>query len=367
VPEVGLSATEHGVEAPTTVSTLLDDWLAQGERLGRSPNTLYGYRRKIESTIRPGLGHLRLDEVTPARIDAWYGLLHAEGVSDATILHHHRILSAALHQAVKWGLLAVSPAERATPPPQRRTELHVPPPERVRTLIDLAAASRAPEMASFITFAALTGMRRGELCGLQWGDVDFHEGAVTVRRAIWQVAGGRGSKPPKTHQVRRLVLGDVATATLELRRREAMAAAAASGTELADQAYVFGVDPTGSVPPSPHTVSHAFARLVRRAERPALAALRQRLPGARRADLPVAERWPYRLHDLRHYTATELFRAGVNPRTVAQRLGHADPAITLRVYVADTDDQARAAAGILESGLAPAGSPDDDGPGGPHG
>ncbi|HZM56034.1 MAG TPA: tyrosine-type recombinase/integrase [Acidimicrobiales bacterium] len=64
--------------------------------------------------------------------------------------------------------------------------LTVPPPERVRALIELAAGSRSTEWATVITFAALTGMRRGELCGLRWSDVEWIGGAINVRRSIWQ-------------------------------------------------------------------------------------------------------------------------------------------------------------------------------------
>jgi integrase len=64
--------------------------------------------------------------------------------------------------------------------------LTVPPPERVRASIDKAAASRSPEWATIITMAALSGLRRGELCGLQWGDIDWKESALTVSRSIWQ-------------------------------------------------------------------------------------------------------------------------------------------------------------------------------------
>jgi integrase len=74
-------------------------------------------------------------------------------------------------------------------------------------------------------------------------------------------------------------------------------------------------------------------------------------PKASRADLSAADRWDFRLHDLRHYTATQLFAAGLNPKTVADRLGHADPSVTLRVYTANTDAQAQEAADSLEAGL----------------
>jgi integrase len=98
-------------------------------------------------------------------------------------------------------------------------------------------------------------------------------------------------------------------------------------------------------------VTRAFNRLCRRMEEPALVELREVKPKVTRADLAAADRWDFRLHDLRHYTATQLFAAGLNPKTVADRLGHADPSVTLRVYTANTDAQAQEAADSLEAGL----------------
>ena len=91
----------------------------------------------------------------------------------------------------------------------------------------------------------------------------------------------------------------------------------------------------------------AFTQYCRRMEAPAAKAAE-----AAGRELKDDERWPNRFHDLRHYTATELFRAGHNPRTAADRLGHADPAMTLRVYTHDAEDQARSAGQSLETGLA---------------
>ncbi len=118
-------------------------------------------------------------------------------------------------------------------------------------------------------------------------------------------------------------------AVLAGRWQRATDAAAKCEVPLHPETYVLSPAVDGSLPLMPSTLTQAFTRLCK------------------------AEGWRYRLHDLRHYTATELMRAGYNPRTVADRLGHADPAVTLRVYTADTDDQARSAAAALEAGLAP--------------
>lgn len=317
----------------TSFGHLLDEWLAHGKSRGRSPSTIEGYEKKIESMIRPGLGAEPVTDITAHTLDTFYGRLLGDGVSPATVLHCHRIISASLTQARKWGVVSTNVAQDATLPQVPKKPLIIPPPERVRALIELAAASNSPEWATVITLAALTGLRRGELCGLRWSDVDWQQETITVQRAIWQTKDGWGAKDPKTHQIRRLALGTDTMAVLAGRFKRATEAVALCEIPLHPEAYIFSPDIDGERPLLPGAVTQAFGRLCRTmAEK-------------------TGEPWPYRFHDLRHYTATELFRAGHHARTVADRLGHADAALTLRVYTHDTPDQARAAAESLEAGI----------------
>jgi integrase len=329
-----------------TFGSLLTDWLAQIENDGRSPKTLHEYRLKIDSRIAPALGAIPLDKLSAQDLDAFYGAQRKGGLSASTTMHMHRIISAALATAERWGWVTRNVAKLARPPTVQKKGLTVPPPERVRALIDKAAASRSPEWATMIIMAALSGLRRGELCGLQWGDIDWKESALTVSRSIWETKGLWGEKDPKSHQVRRLVLGEHAMAVLAGRWQRVSSAADLADLAISDHAYVFSPAIDGSAPMMPNAVTKAFTQYCRRMEAPAA-----KIARAAGRELTDAERWPYRFHDLRHYTATELFRAGHNPRTVADRLGHADPAMTLRVYTHDTEDQARTAADSLESGL----------------
>jgi integrase len=322
--------------------TLLDEWLTHCENRGLAPSTIAEYRRKVRKVIEPALGRIRLAKLSAHHLDIWYGQLLAAGVTPRTIGHYHRIISAALHQAERWGWANTSVARLVQPPRVPVTQMTVPPPERVQALIESAASSRAPEMATVITIAALTGLRRGELCGLRWSDVDWQGRAVAVQRSIWQTSSGWGVKEPKSHQVRWLVLGELTIGVLVGRRRRVDDICRATETELSPDAYIFSPDVDGTRPTMPGRLTQAFRRLCEQME-----------DRAAKANPPRKESWPYRLHDLRHYTATELFRAGHSPRTVADRLGHADPALTLRVYTANTEDQARAAAAELETGLIP--------------
>lgn len=328
-------AAEQAVTRATEVNSfghLLDEWLQKG-RGEKERTTIDGYEKKIEKTIRPALGDIPLAEITAKTLDDFYERTKAEGVSPATVMHFHRIISAALMKARKWGYVSVNVAQNATPPSVTTKKFNVPSPERVHALIDLAGQSRVPEWANVITVAALTGMRRGELCGLQWSDVDWDTHTITVRRSIWQVGREWGTKDPKTHQERTLEIGPDCVGVLQRRLERVTESAAMAEIELSPDAYIFSPDLDGAVPMKPSTMTLAFGRFCKKMAE------------------TTGEAWPYRFHDLRHYTATELFANGHQARTVADRLGHADPALTLRVYTHDTPAQAKAAAASLEAGL----------------
>ena len=164
-----VSQGKHGGHTVTVVD-LLDKWIEHGRQLGRSPNTLTGYRYKAATISRPsktvdgrppGLGDVKLTKLTARHVDTWYAAMLASGTTPATLMHYHRVLSAALHQAERWGWVERNVARLAQPPTVPRKGMTVPPPERVRDLIDVAASSRSPEMAAIIMIAALTGLRRG--------------------------------------------------------------------------------------------------------------------------------------------------------------------------------------------------------------
>ena len=142
-----------------------------------------------------------------------------------------------------------------------------------------------------------------------------------------------GDEDPKTHQQRRLLLGVQTMGVLLGRWDRAKAATDLAEVDLSEDAFVFSPELEGLTPLLPNRVTQMFRKLCQRMEE------------------ATGEKWPYRFHDLRHYTATELFRQGHHARTVADRLGHSDPALTLRVYTHDTDDQALAAATSLEAGV----------------
>jgi integrase len=173
-----------------------------------------------------------------------------------------------------------------------------------------------------IAFAALTGMRRGEICALRWTDI--HADVIVVARSLVKIKGETHEGTTKTHQVRRIALDPLAngllTAQLNYYRESAVKADVVPRAD----GYVFFGFPDGSISLHPDSLSAAFKRISIRAGVENL-----------------------HFHSLRHFSATQLIAAGVDVRTVANRLGHADPSMTLRVYSHALEQKDKDAASIL--------------------
>lgn len=319
-----LAEVAQGGHHPTKVSfgTLLDRWSEQAERLGRSPVTLRAMHSTLEHVIRPELGHIDIRRLGPADLDAFYAKQGKAGKSAGTIRRYHSHISAALALAVRWGWISSNPARLASPPPRARTSVTPPEIEGVRTLLREADA-REPALAAALALAALTGARRAELCGLRWGDFDEAKSRLTIQRAVVRGQGLREIvvKETKSGRSRRIALDPISLAILGRQRRIVEERAAAADCSLAANSFVFSPLPDGSVPYNPEILTVLVHRLRDKAGMPDL-----------------------RLHDLRHFAATQLVAAGVDVRTVAGRLGHSSPSITLDIYAHFIEDADREAA-----------------------
>jgi integrase len=311
-----------------TFGQLLDQWLEECERMDLSPTTLRTYRSQIERTIRPSLGKVTLTRLTAKNLDALYGAMKDAGKSPKTIRNHHAIISAALHQAVRWGWVRSNVAELAKPPRVSQKRVDAPSLDVVRRVIE-AAERRDPRLAPLLMLAALTGMRRGELCALRWSDVDLDAGSLNVSRGVVVVPNGLAEKATKSDRARIVALDPVGIALLSQHRSRAAQWMSEEGAELAANAFVFSPYDEATKPFRPDNVTSFFIRVRNEVGAPTV-----------------------RLHDLRHFTATQLIGAGVDVRTVAGRLGHSDPSVTLRVYSHALEERDRAAAAVIGNILA---------------
>jgi integrase len=303
-----------------TLSHLLDRWLEQGERLGRSPATLRTYRSYINANIVPALGHIELRKLSPADLDGFYRKLDSAGRRRSTIHQHHSIISAALNQARKWRWVSENVAELASPPTVRQEDVVAPTLDEVRRLL-VAAEERSPDVATLLWVAATTGARRGELCALRWSDVDLERRSMTIARSVVDVPGGVTVKDTKTHRTRRVAIDDATLAVLLTQRRRQEVQLS---RPLAADAYVFSQALDATVPYRPDRVTGSFRRL--------------------RQELQLEH---VNLHHLRHFMATRAIRGGVDLRTVAGRLGHANGSITMKVYAHFLEEGDREAADVM--------------------
>lgn len=290
-----------------TVNDYLDQWLETAARPRLRANTYTGYEKMLRVYVRPTLGGYRLDKLTALDIQRVIAGLQGQGLKARTIRYAMTVLSNALKQAVRWGVLASNPAERVTLPKQQKAETQALSPEEVARFLDAAAADR---WGIVFTFALATGMRPSEVAGLQWRDVDLDARTVAVRRALTRKPGGRHLTEPKTPRSRRSIpLPEGLVAQLREHRRGQDAERAAAGAAYQNDGFVFA-GPTGK--------PIAERTLVERHFKPTLAA----------AGLPSTIRY----YDLRHTCATLLLSANVHAKVVSERLGHSTITLTMDTY-----------------------------------
>ncbi len=313
-----------------TLGAYLEKWM-EHVRAHRQPDTTRNYAVKCRR-FRAELGRVRLDKLRVHQLDEVYRRWMAGGMAPSTLRGYHAVLSAAMSQAVKWGLVPRSVAPLATLPTVDSRRMTVPDVDTVRLLVK-ESEQFDPVLSAAIMLAALTGCRRGELLGLRWSDVDRDRMVLHVERSVKREEEGRALRvgPTKTHQNRRVSLDPVTLAVIDTHLERAKGWAADALVTLDADGYILTEDPTGTTPMAPDTLTHRFSRL---AGRSGLRSLR--------------------FHDLRLSVATTLLGAGYDLAIVAGRLGHRDPTITLRVYAHALEERDRQAAVTLGQLMAPA-------------
>ncbi len=323
-----LTTMDKGTYTPPshlTLAQLLKQWLEGYCMTNCSLRTQDFYEYIVGIHLIPALGHIKLDSLKAQVIQAYYGSA-CQKLSNRTVLHIHRVLSQSLKWAVKQGYIGRNPTESADPPVPRYRTMTTLSQDEVSLLL---ARAQNNYYYPVIYTAISTGLRRNEILGLRWRDIDLIMTSLSVSQVIYKGRGRVEFKEPKTeHSRRRVSMTPKLTCYLREYRSSQEQLFMEQGRTLSLDDLVF-CHPNGK-PLDPSTVTHNFHKITR--------------------DIGLKVRF----HDLRHSCASLMLREGVHPKIVSEMLGHSTVAITLDVYSHVTPGLQEAAARSLNEVL-PAG------------
>ena len=315
---------ENPVEGSSaTMGLLFDEWLVQMHSLGRSPHTIYTSKRIIENVLKPVFGDVRLHDLSARSLDKWYASLRTQSkpLSAASVRRYHAIISSALSQAVKWEWIPENVAAKASPPVVKQSTLIIPTMAEIGQLAE-KMSDYHPAYGIAVILATATGMRRGELCGLRWSDIEGD--GIVVRSSVVRLEKETVVKSTKTGRERWVSPAPQVFELLNWWHEDRMEQAALLNTKINPEGFVLSHFPDQSVPQNPDSLTATFSR------------------AAKELDLTHVH-----LHSLRHYAATELLAGGVDVKNTASMLGHANPRMTLETYAHSTNDRQRHAGSVL--------------------
>jgi len=288
--------------APIKLSKWMDDWLTN-----YLPNiaqtTRDGYEEKIKNYIVPNLGHIPINALTPNHIQSWVNKLQQSGLSPKTIRNAYNNLNAALKKAVVLRMIPHNPCEGVELPKLQRYEAKIYDTTDIQKALD---AAKGTGIYLLVLLGVSVGLRRGEIAGLRWKDINFSARTITIKNNRVHAKRGVVQKAPKTKAGKRTIsVGSEVISALRDARQDYNAAATAPGFQ--NLGYV--VCKEDGTPYHPDSLTTKWERFT------------------------AANNLPHvRLHDLRHSNATALIQAGVSPKVVQQRLGHSDITVTLNTY-----------------------------------
>jgi integrase len=310
-----------------TVGQLLDRWLLSSKSKTET-RTFEERERVVRNHLRPRLGGLKLAKLTALHVEGLYADMGREGVGASTIRHAADMFGVALSHACKLKLIPFNPVAAVSKPKEPTREMLFLTPEQVKILLAAALDQRCYPL---LVLALATGCRQGELLALTWDDVDLLKGTLTVRRSLAQTDQGFEVKEPKTPASRRtLALPDLAIRALTQHKATMMKAGLLS-------APIFCTRNGGYL--LKRNVLRSLRSVIRRANTPPGKINKGGRPkkgegSCLKESFELLKLIPAKLrfHDLRHTVASVLLSQGQSVRAVSQRLGHSNPALTLRIY-----------------------------------
>ena len=313
-----------------------------------APSTYKRYCRMLETRLLPYFGHFYINKIKPTDIMKFYDLLEKDTqlvrkkgnngsktkkpLSGKTILEHHRLLRAMLHKAVYWQLIVANPAERVQPPKARKPKRRSYDDEQTKILLENLEllSSKDTKYKVAIILTVFTGVRLGELMGLEWQDVDFKNGIISINRSSQYLSDmGVFTKVPKTESsIREIAIPKFIISLLEEYKLWYEEQKSVYGELWTNSDRLF-VQADGK-PMHPSTISKWFVKYVGQ------------------IGLPVIN-----FHGLRHTNASLLVAQNIDIAVISARLGHAQISTTLDFYVHPLLSHNRKAGYALENLLLP--------------
>lgn len=320
-----------------TFAALWEQWLAVKAQ-DRRPSTISNYRIYGSTYILPQLGRHEVAKLTVLDVqdalNAWRKTPlkrdPSRVLSPRSVAYCRALVVSCLDQAAKWQLVRTNVAAAVRPPKQVRTPRKWWTPTEAQRFLEIAAGD---PLELVFRLALSVGLRRGEILGLRWEDIDMDNRALTVAQTMTLVDGKIGFGPPKTPESHRTLAldADILRALRQHRtvqKRQRLLA----GTDYEDHGLV--VQTALGKPLSPRNLGRTFTRLQTR-----------------------AGLTPIRFHDLRHTHASWLLQQGVDPRTIADRMGHSEVSFTMQIYTHSTLEAQREASEKIAALLWPHGLP----------
>ena len=317
-----IDAGTYTAPSKMTVGQWLDIWTT--EYLGGvKPRTVDNYKGVVRSRIKPGLGAVKLDTLTPHTIQSYYNGLTKEGLAPKTVKNIHGILHKALQQAVANGYIKTNPADSCILPRAVRKELKPMDEDMISAFLKAISGHQFEEL---FTVTLFTGMREGEALGLLWDCVDLVKGTITVDKQLQLIRGSKGQYqmvPTKNSKGRTVAIAPFVVTTLRKVKHKQLENRLRYSEYWEDSGFVF-TDELGH---------HLSASSVYKSFKAVMVQIGS----------PET-----RFHDLRHSYAVASIKSGDDIKTVQENLGHATAAFTLDVYGHVTEQMKKESAARME-------------------
>ncbi len=289
-----------------TVEQYLEDWLENVHKHKIRDSSYAVYRQLLNNHVLPAFGHVKLQKLTTRHIDTLYVSKLKEGYASETIRAIHRMLHAAFDDAVRWKRISSNVCDDVKPPRPEQHETQTLTKEQSKQLLE---ADKEHRLRALLTLALATGMRRGELLGLEWRDIDFEERSLYIQRTINRI-GKKGivvSEPKTVKSKSKIMLPQFAIDALQSHREQQEEKRKEAGKAWYENDLVFPNSIGKFLEPG--RLHIWFKKLLKEAGLPDM-----------------------RFHDLRHSAATILLGMGVHPKLVQELLRHSNISMTMDRY-----------------------------------